>query len=259
MILKQILEKKYWEIEALRNRPEGIAPPTPRPQKRNFAKALRNNQGLAVIAEIKRHSPSKGLIREKLDPGQMALEYERAGAAAISVLTDNKFFCGSMEDLRQARLATALPVLRKDFIIDESQIWQSAGPEGPDAILLIVAALSEEKLADLLKEADRFGLACLVETHSEEEVEIALRAGAEIIGINNRNLHTFEVDVKTTERLSKLIPPEKIIVSESGLRTRKELKWLDGLGVSAALIGETLLQCSEPGLKLRELLGENSY
>jgi indole-3-glycerol phosphate synthase len=259
MILKQILEKKYWEIEALRNRPEGKAPPASRPQKRDFAKALRHNDGLAIIAEIKRHSPSKGLIREKLDPGQLAMEYERAGAASISVLTDNKFFGGSMEDLRQARLATALPVLRKDFMIDESQIWQSAGPEGPDAILLIVAALAEAKLAALLNEADLYGLACLVETHTEAEVETALRAGAEIIGINNRDLHTFEVDVKTTERLSKLIPPDKIIVSESGLRTRRELRRLEEIGVAAALIGETLLQSPEPGLKLRELLGENSH
>jgi len=259
MILRQILEKKYWEIEALRNRPEGMAPPTQRPQKRDFAKALRNNTGLAVIAEIKRQSPSKGPIREKLDPGDLALEYERAGAAAISVLTDSKFFGGSLEDLRQARLATALPVLRKDFIIDESQIWQSAGPEGPDAILLIVAALAEEKLAALLKEADLYGLACLVETHTEAEVETALQAGAEIIGINNRDLHTFEIDIRTTERLSQLIPSGKIIVSESGLRTRRELQRLEEIGVKAALIGETLLQSPEPGLKLRELLGENSH
>jgi indole-3-glycerol phosphate synthase len=258
MILKQILEKKYWEIEALRNRPEGAAAPVARPRKRNFAKALNNNPGLAVIAEIKRHSPSKGAIRGELDPGDLALEYERAGAAAISVLTDARFFGGSMEDLRQARLATALPVLRKDFIIDESQIWQSAGPEGPDAILLIAAALAEEKLGALLKEADKFGLACLVEAHSEAEVEVALRAGAEIIGINNRDLRTFEVDLETTERLSKLIPRDKIIVSESGIRFRRELQRLAELGINAALIGETLLQSADPGEKLRELLGENS-
>lgn len=190
-----------------------------------------------------------------LNPAELARSYQDAGAAAISVLTDEHFFGGSLMDLRRARAATTIPVLRKDFILDETQIWQLAGENGPDAILLIVAALTGERLRELMRESRRYGMDCLVEVHSEEEVETALSAGAEIIGINNRNLKTFEVDLETTARLRDLIPSGKIVVGESGICSRADALRLRALGIDAILVGEALLRSPDPADKIGELLG----
>jgi len=256
MILDDILAYKKLEIEELkRNGNFAAPPPLPRAQRRNFAAALRSPAEVRLIAEIKRRSPSRGDIRADLDAAQMALTYQRGGAAALSVLADEKFFGGSLTDLFKAREAVALPALRKDFILDKAQIWQSVSEDGPDAILLIVAALSEDLLKELLQEAARYGLACLVEAHTEEEVDIALQAGAEIIGINNRDLKTFVVDLKTTERLRKRIPEGKIIVSESGIHSRQDVLRLRDIGVNAMLVGEAILQSPNPAAKIAELLG----
>ncbi len=256
MPLEEILAHKKKEIERLKISPELLAPPPlPTFKRRGFAAALRSSGEIRLIAEIKRRSPSRGDLRPDLDPAQLAASYETAGASAISVLTEEHFFGGSLADLQKARAAASLPVLRKDFILDETQIWQVAGKNGTDALLLIVAALSEERLKALLAEAGRYGMDCLVEVHSEEEVDVALRADAEIIGINNRNLKTFDIDLKTTARLCNLIPAGKVVVSESGIHSRDDVAWLQGLGIDAILVGETLMQSPEPAQKVRELLG----
>ncbi|NIM07546.1 MAG: indole-3-glycerol phosphate synthase TrpC [Armatimonadetes bacterium] len=257
MPLEEILAYKRKEIEGLKGSPELSAPPpVPTFKRRGFAAALRSSGEIRLIAEIKRRSPSRGNLRPDLDPAQLASSYQEAGASAISVLTDEHFFGGSLADLRGARTAVTLPVLRKDFILDETQIWQVAGENGADALLLIVAALSEERLKALLAEAGRYGLDCLVEVHSEEEVDVALRADAETIGINNRNLKTFDIDLKTTARLRSLIPSGKVVVSESGIHSREDVAWLQGLEIDAILVGETLMQSPDPAAKIRELLGK---
>jgi indole-3-glycerol phosphate synthase len=256
MILDEILAYKRMEIENLKQQPGAhTPPPLPSTPRRDFPAALRA-PGIQVIAEIKRRSPSKGNICLDLDPAQFARTYQAAGAAAISVLCDEHFFGGSLTDMYAARDAVALPILRKDFILDEVQIWQSVGEPGPDAILLIVAALSPARLRALLAEAHRYGLACLVETHTAAEVDIALAAGAQIIGINNRDLQTFTVDLATTERLRPLIPADRIVVSESGIHSRDDVERLAAIGVDAVLVGESLLSSNNSAAKLGELLGK---
>jgi indole-3-glycerol phosphate synthase len=257
MTLQEILSYKKREIEALKKNPMFDYPPQiPPVKKRPFGPALRSSGEIRLIAEIKRRSPSRGDLCLDLDAAKLAKRYEEAGAAAISVLTDDYFFGGSLMDLYEARFTAWLPVLRKDFILDKVQIWQIAGERGADAMLLIVAALTDRNLRELLHEAKRYGIDCLVEVHSEIEVETAVRAGAEIIGINNRDLNTFEVDLKTTERLRKLIPEGRIVVSESGIHSRADVEWLQGLGVDAILVGEALVTSPDPAAKIRELLGK---
>lgn len=252
MILLEIAEYKRFEVQ---NRIHDIdltnAVPT-----RDFAAALRRPSGDVpnIIAEVKRASPSKGIIREDFNPVEIAKTYESAGAAAMSVLTDEKFFQGHLSYLTECRSATSLPTIRKDFIIDSFQI-REAREAGADAILLIVAILSEQQLMSFQEEAQKLGMSVLVEVHNEAELETALSAGARIVGINNRDLNTFTVDLETTFRLIPLIPEDKIIVSESGIRTYDDLRKLSDTGVHAALIGETFMRADDPGRKLLELMG----
>jgi len=214
---------------------------------------LRKRYPRNLIAEIKKASPSRGVIREDFDPVEMAEVYEENGAAAISVLTDKKFFQGSINFLPEVRRVTGVPLLRKDFIIDEYQIYESR-VYGADALLLIAAVLSREEMDSFLSLSRDLGLDCLVEVHSEEEVRKVLETSAEIIGINNRNLRTFEVDLSTTLRLKRLIPSNKIVVSESGIRSREEVRLLAGEGIAAILVGEALLRSEDVGEKMRELV-----
>jgi len=206
-----------------------------------------------VIAEVKRASPSKGLIAEKFHPVRIAREYQRGGASAISCLTDEPFFRGHLEHLAAIREAVSLPLLRKDFILEEIQL-EEARAFGADAVLLIVAALKPQRLLELIRAAKTLGLEALVEVHEEEELEIALTAGAEIIGINNRNLKTFEVDLGTTIRLAQKVPKGVPVVAESGIKGPEDLKLLKEANVRAALIGETLMRAEDKAAKLKELL-----
>ena len=205
---------------------------------------------IAVIAECKRASPSAGIINEDFDPVDLAQRYEACGAAAISVLTDAKFFSGSLEDLRAVRGAVSLPLLRKDFLFDPYQLYE-ARAAGADAILLIVTALEEGQLRDLLAEARELSLAALVEVHDEWELERALRCGASLIGINNRDLRTFQTDLMTTTKLAPLMPSEITLVAESGIRSVADVSAMAAAGAQAVLIGETLVRAVD----LRETLG----
>jgi len=224
--------------------------PAARP-RRDFAAAIRGRPGLKVIAEMKRMSPSKGLLRADYDPAAIASSYGRAGAAALSVLTEPDFFGGAIEHLSLARSNCALPVLRKDFLTHPADLDESADA---DAVLLIVAILSPQRLGEMLAHASHSGLACLVEVHNEGELDMALEAGASIIGINNRDLRSFEVDLGTTHRLRPSIPDDRIVVSESGLSEPQQLRALIDIGVDAALIGEAFMRSPDPGQRLRELL-----
>jgi indole-3-glycerol phosphate synthase len=211
---------------------------------------------LKIIAEFKRRSPSAVIIRDDRSAKEVARRYERGGACAISVLTDEAHFGGSIADLRAVRSITNLPVLRKDFIIDAIQIYEAA-VAGADAVLLIVAALDDAVLGDLREGAeDQLGLDALVEVHSSIELRRALNAGARIIGVNNRNLQTFQVSLETSERLVAEAPHGKIMVSESGLQTAESLHHLHALGFHAFLIGETLMRATDPEKALRELISE---
>jgi len=241
--LEEILEVKRQEIEQLRPRAAELdRQARARKDFRDFRSALTQTaEKLAVIAEIKKASPSAGVIVDAFEPVELAKNYERAGANAISVLTDSKFFHGSLEHLRNVRNAVSLPLLRKDFIWDRAQIAESAA-NGADAILLIVAALTQDQLVRLLKGAKEFRLDALVEVHSVDELQRALEAGAEIVGINNRNLTTFDVDLAVTEKLCRDIPDEIILVSESGIKTPQDVARVKACGVDAILVGEALMR-----------------
>ncbi|MDQ1591730.1 MAG: indole-3-glycerol phosphate synthase [Pyrinomonadaceae bacterium] len=211
-----------------------------------------------VIAEIKRASPSLGDIRRDASPARVALEYEAGGAAAISVLTEEDHFRGSLEDLREVRAATTLPLLRKDFIVDEWQLYEAAAARA-DALLLIVAALDDATLARLRRiTEDELGMDALVEVHTLEELRRAAVCGARIIGVNNRNLHTFEVSLETSVELAGHAPPGALLVSESGLRTHADLRRLKQLGYQGFLVGETLMRASDPAIALRALMMEET-
>ena len=225
-----------------------------RPRPANLAGTLISDR-IRIIAEVKRASPSKGTLMNNCDPISLAKTYRDNGAAAISVLTDPRFK-GSLEDLtsiQQALHATNLPILRKDFIFDEYQVYESAA-YGADAILLIVSLLSRSTIRDYISLAQDFWVQCIVEVHDENELDIAIDAGSEIIGINNRNLATFEVDFSVTKRLAALIPRDKIIVSESGISNRSDIILLKQYGVHAALVGEALVTSEDIGAKVRELV-----
>lgn len=225
-----------------------------RPEQRPFGEAL-VRPGLSVIAEFKRRSPSAGEIRAGATPAETASAYEEGGAAALSVLTDAPHFGGSLDDLRAARAACALPVLQKDFIVGRYQVYEAAAA-GADAILLIVAALERDELARLHDEARGLDLDCVVEVHSEEELESALSIDAEVIGVNNRNLDDFSVDVQTTFELITDVPAGKTVVSESGIAERETLEELERVGVDAVLIGEALMRAPDPAAKVRELTAD---
>ena len=209
---------------------------------------------LKIIAEFKRTSPSVGIIRGDLSPADVARHYERGGACAISVLTDEEYFGGSIDDLSAVRSSTHLPVLRKDFIVDPIQIYEAA-IAGADAILLIVAALDDDSLGELRKVAeDELGLDALIEVHTSDELRRALNVGAKIVGVNNRDLQTFQVSLSTSERLIAEAPQDRLMLSESGLRDPEQLRHLHALGFRGFLIGEALMRAKDPETALRNLL-----
>jgi len=216
--------------------------------------ALANDSGVNIIAEIKRASPSRGVIRKEVDPAALGQAYERGGAVAISILTEEDYFQGSLDDLRAVRQAVSLPLLRKDFIVDEWQIYEAV-VAGADAILLIAAAIDNEVLRHLRSVAeDELGMDALIEVHTEEELQRAGDCGATLIGVNNRDLRTFEVSLGTSARLIQYEPPDVICVSESGLDSADDLRRLRDLGYGGFLIGEMLMRAAEPDRTLRELL-----
>ncbi len=241
--LDEILVTKRSEIERLQPQREELRRlALERNDFRRLRTALLRDDGkLALIAEVKKASPSAGVIATDFDPAEIAQNYARAGAEAISVLTDEEYFQGHLDHLRAVREVVRLPVLRKDFVLDELQILEAAAA-GADAILLIVAALAQEELVRLLACAATCQLDALVEVHSLAELERALETDAEIIGINNRNLATFEVDLAVTETLAEEVPKEIVLVSESGIRTAADLARIKDSGVNAVLIGEALMR-----------------
>jgi indole-3-glycerol phosphate synthase len=221
---------------------------------RGFRRALQEKSSrIAVIAELKKASPSKGLIRAEFQVQELARELEAAGAAALSVLTDEEFFQGSLENLRMASAAVKIPCLRKDFIVDEFQLLE-ARAHSADAVLLIVAALSQQQLQILALGARARGLDVLCEVHDEDELRRALDVGCELIGVNTRDLRTFQVDPETALRLAKLLPTSAVRVAESGIRTGEDIAQLRAAGYQAFLIGETLMRAERPGMVLRELV-----
>lgn len=220
---------------------------------RDFAGALRLDEGVALIAEIKKASPSAGLIAPNFDAIRIARDYEAAGASALSVLTDEKYFQGRIEYLQLIRDAVHLPILRKDFIIDELQVYESAG-RGADAILLIVAILDDRQLRDYRALAEHLRMAALVEVHDERELERAMNTGAAIVGINNRDLKNFSVNVKTTERLAGMCG-DRIKIAESGIHERADVERVAAAGVDAILVGESLMRSKDIAGKVKELLG----
>ena len=225
-----------------------------RVEGRPFKEALAA-PGISLIAEYKRRSPAAGDLPRGADPvEQVVRAYERGGASALSILTDGEHFGGSLADLRAARAATDLPILRKDFTLDRYQLYEAAASQA-DAVLLIVAALEPEELAELHAEADALDLDCLVEVHDAEELEAALEVDAEVIGINNRNLEDFSVDLERTFELLVDVPAGKTVVSESGIRSRDQVTELERVGVDAVLIGETLMRAEDPEVACRELAG----
>jgi len=225
----------------------------PRGFRRGLEKA--SKAGIAVIAELKKGSPSRGLIRSDFDPAALAQELKHAGAAALSVLTDEEFFYGSLKNLRVASAESKLPCLRKDFIVDEFQILE-ARANNADAILLIVAALTQEELVSLARRAAELKLDVLSEVHDEEELGRALDAGCDLIGVNSRDLRTFNVDLTTAFRLADSIPPGVVAVAESGIESGTNLARLRSAGYDAFLIGETLMRAEKPGEALKGLLAE---
>ncbi|VAW40031.1 Indole-3-glycerol phosphate synthase [hydrothermal vent metagenome] len=252
MILDTIVEYKRQEVAGLKAqggpRPPDmeIAPP------RGFKSALLNYEGVAVIAEAKKASPSKGLICPDFEPAAIARDYEKGGAQAMSVLTDEHFFQGSLSYIPAVRSAVNLPVLRKEFIIDEIQIREAA-LYGADAILLIAAILDDHEMADYLLQARELGLDVLVEAHDEREAERSLKAGADLIGINNRNLRDFTVDIETTFRVMAELPAAVPVVSESAIKDAADMRRLAEYGVCAALIGESLMRAPDRSQALRDL------
>ena len=223
------------------------------PAMRNFQKALLNKHRVNLIAEIKFASPSAGIIREITDPCEIASKYESAGASAISLLTDKIFFHGDIYNLPLLKRSLNVPVLRKDFIIDEVQVKESS-IYGADAILLIVRILSKRQLKDLIQASRELGLSQLVEVHSKEDIENALDCGAEIIGINNRDLDSFTIDLETTFKLAPLVPDDKVLVCESGIENGSDIEALKNFGFNAALVGSALMKSNDPGEKAMELV-----
>ena len=256
MILDKIIEtkkeevarlKKTTSVSSLQKTIAGLLP------CRDFRAAI-SGRACSIIAEVKCASPSRGRLVEHFDPVKIAMTYERNGAVAISVLTDEQYFCGHKDYLTQIKREVHLPVLRKDFIIDPIQVYETRAI-GADAVLLIVRVLGE-KLAEFITLAKDLDLSPLVEVHTQDELDIALAAGADIIGINNRNLDTFVTDINTSRDLKKQIPLTKTVVAESAIRDRADIEYLMAAGISAFLIGEGLVIAPDIGKKLRAFLGE---
>jgi indole-3-glycerol phosphate synthase len=260
-ILERIVAVKREELAAAREQRslaswrEEAEAPAARAGLRDFEGALRAKVAAhqpAVIAEIKKASPSKGVLREHFVPAEIAASYARHGAACLSVLTDERFFQGSAQYLRQARAACTLPALRKDFMIDEYQVVQARG-WGADAVLLIAACLSDGQMADLEAAAHALGMAALVEVHDAAELERALRLSTSLVGVNNRNLRTFEVSLDTTLNLLPRLPEGKLLVTESGVATVGDVQRLRAAGVGAFLVGEAFMRAADPGEALAAL------
>ncbi len=238
-ILEQIIEIKKTEVQQLKNNQKHASNQL---KRKTFTERVKDDSHMSIIAEIKRASPSKGVINTHVNPAQQALQYEAAGAQAISVLTDSSFFKGSFADLKAVSEAVSIPVLCKDFIIDPVQI-DCAAEHGATMILLIVAALTDEELRDLYTYATERNLEVLCEVHDVSEYERASSIGFEIIGVNNRNLHTFDVDLAVTERIAAIDQGNtKVFVSESGIRTKEDVEFVQQAGVRAILVGETLMR-----------------
>lgn len=264
MILDEIIKKRYLQLEREKSQfsedsgvrringakkaAEKISVPA-----LDFKNALRVKDKLSIIAEVKKASPSKGVIRADFDPVKIAIEYEKYGAAAISVLTEEHYFLGNNEYLKKIRGEISIPLLRKDFIVDAFQIYH-ARLLGADAVLLIAAVLDKAVMAEFVQIAKSLSLHVLAEAHNEEEVEKALASGAEIIGVNNRDLKTFDVDLTVTERLMGIIGDSAVKISESGVKDLHDMKRLRAYGVDAVLIGETLMRSGDIGGSLRSLL-----
>ena len=261
-ILEKIVNRKREEITAAQNEiPEGRLREQTEQKKnrRSLYQALKEPGpfGVNIISEIKRASPSKGLIRKDLDPVTYARAYERGGAAALSVLTDQSFFQGSPEDLKSAKGAVQLPVLRKDFTISAYQIYEAA-VMGADAVLLITRILSEQQLSDYLALSGDLQLDALVEVHDEEDLEKAKNSGAILVGINNRNLRTFKTDINTAIELVKRFEPHQVAVAESGIHTRDDIEQLIDAGIWNFLIGESLVRAENPIAHLEYLMGKKN-
>jgi len=258
-ILQQIVEHKKQEIAEAKNRvPESelrrqaFSHREKRPFFNRFE--MLGSTGINVIAEIKRASPSRGVIRFDLDVAKYASDYELGGASALSVLTDSRYFKGSVQDLKKARKNTSLPVLRKDFIISSYQIYESLAMEA-DAVLLIVRILSSQQLKDYINLCTKIGMDVLVETHSKEEIEAATMAGAKLIGINNRNLSSFKTDIEISERLASLLTQDQVVLAESGIKSREDIEKLMDVGIRNFLIGESLVRAPDTTAFLQTLLG----
>ena len=221
--------------------------------KSSFKKNISRPHHVNLIAEIKKASPSKGILRADFNPVKIAITYQSSGASAISVLTDERFFDGRLEYIKKVKESVSLPVLRKDFIIDEYQIYETVA-SGADAILLIADLLSKSELCGFYNLAASLGLDVLIEVHKEEDLEKALATEGSIIGINNRDLHTFRVDLSITEKLIRLVPSNRIKVSESGIRSHEDVMFLKSLGVNAVLIGEAFMESPDIASKVREIL-----
>ena len=260
MILDMIVAQKKEEVAQRKQRTLSIRAlkrnAAKRTAVRNFEQALMPGNGAAtrIIAEIKKASPSKGVIRENCDPGKMAAVFESAGAAAISVLTESTFFKGNIYHLTLVRRQVSIPILCKDFIIDPYQIYEAA-LLGADAVLLIASLLSQQQLEEFLYIAKELHMGALVEVHNEDDLEKALLTPALVIGINNRNLDTFATDINTTLQLIAAVPEGIVVVSESGIKIREHIKVLKKAGAHVFLIGESLMKEYDPGKKLRELRG----
>lgn len=260
MILDKIVEQKKIQLKEEMGKIsiEGWKQRIKRPgmhSTQDFFNALKKNDDISIIAEVKKASPSKGVIKEDFDPLLIAKEYSESDVQAISVLTEKNFFLGDDDYLVRIRQAYPTPILRKDFIIDLWQVYQSRCL-GADAILLIVSILSDEELKKFQAVAGILGMQCLVEVHNKEELDRALESGAKIIGINNRDLKTFEVDIRTTEKLMNYIPNDRAVVSESGIKDYNDIKYLKDLGVDAVLIGETFMRAPSIKEKINELRGK---
>jgi indole-3-glycerol phosphate synthase len=256
-ILKKIIASKKGEVAAAKARTgmdELAVMAADMPPVRGFAQRIRTviSTGPAVIAEVKKASPSAGIIRANFYPDQIALSYESAGAACLSVLTDEPYFKGANEYLQQARDACSLPVLRKDFMVDPWQLHESR-VLGADCILLIVSALERTQLQDLDGLAREIGLDVLVEVHNEDELDDALATGASMIGVNNRDLHTFTTNLDSSERLRPMIPEDRIMVTESGIHSREDVARMQQCGIQAFLVGEAFMRQEDPGNALRTL------
>jgi indole-3-glycerol phosphate synthase len=246
-ILDRIVRTKEGEVAELAPRVASLrAAAEAAPAPRDFFGALAGGDTVSLIAEVKRRSPGAGPIRTGLDPAALAASYAASGAAALSVLTDSEYFGGSLPDLAAAREASGLPALRKDFTIDPVQVYE-ARAGGADAILLIVRILDDDRLGDLQALSLELGMGVLVETHTRGEVERALKAGARILGVNNRDLSTFTTDLAVTLEIMEEIPAEVVLVSESGIRTPRDVDRLGAAGVDGILVGETLLRADDPG------------